>query len=304
MKVVDISGVCLHPDHVKEFKKIIDDFIVYKGAVTSDEEILKRIGDADICISALTKISANVISKAPNLKMICLATTGYNGIDLEAAKKRGITVCYAPGYATRAVAEHSIGLMLAAARLSFCAAQDLKSGIYNHCRYLGKQLKGKTLGIVGYGRIGREVAKIAKNGFDMTIMVFDKGSSRSDFEKLLKMSDFISLHLPLILETENIIGHKEFKLMKKGIVIVNTARGGLIDEVALIENIKSGKVFSAGLDVLKNEPIKPDNPLLNIPSVCVSPHMAYNSEEAIYERSRIVTQNIIKFIDGEAQNIC
>jgi len=303
MKVVDISGVCLQEDHAWKLKKFVDAFVVYEDMPADDKEIVKRIADADIIISALTKIPANVISKPPNLKMICLATTGYNGIDLEAAKKRGIKICYAPGYATRAVAEHAIGLMLTAGRLSFCASQDLKAGIYNHRCYQGKQLQGKTLGVIGYGRIGREVAKIAHGGFDMTIMSLDKGKSRGDFEKLLKMSDFISLHLPLTSETKNILGRKEFKLMKKGSVLVNTARGGLIDEIALLEHLKSGKIFAAGLDVLKNEPMRSDNPLLKVSSVCISPHISYTTEEAIYERSRITIENVIKFIQGHPQNL-
>ncbi|HBS48547.1 TPA: 3-phosphoglycerate dehydrogenase [Candidatus Dependentiae bacterium] len=303
MKVVDLTGGCIFPEHAEKLKKYAVSYEVYKNVPHDDKEILKRVGDADILISFLMHISAYVIDNAPNLKLVSLGTTGFDDADLYAATKKDVKVCYVPGYATNAVAEHTIGLMLNAGRLAFKSMLDLKGGIYDHCRYRGKELKQKTLGILGFGKIGKEVAKIAQNGFAMKIITYDVGSSRADFENILKQSDFISIHLPLTPQTKHIISFKEFNLMKDGVVLVNTARGGIIDEKALIESVRSGKVFAAGLDVLQDEPMSVKDPVFNYSSICVTPHIAYNSDEAIYNRSLMVTENIISFINGKPQNL-
>ncbi|MCK4265625.1 hypothetical protein KAW80_04685, partial [Candidatus Babeliales bacterium] len=279
MKIVVIGGACLIPEDISKLEKIAE-ISFHDKQVWDEGELIKVIGDSDIIVSALVPISKKVISAAAskNLKLISLATTGFNGIDLDAACENKVTVCYAPGYATEAVAEHAIGLMLAVSRMSFFAANDLRNGIFDHCRYTGKQLINKTLGIVGWGRIGQRVAEIAKNGFGMKILYTDKDSTKDDFENLLKSSDVISLHVPFTKETENLLDESEFQLMKDGAIIINTARGGIINEDVLVDNLKNKKVFGAGLDVLKDKHPGKDHILLSFPNVIVTPHMSYNSE--------------------------
>ena len=301
MKIVGIGGVCLENEHLEQLKNIAT-VTLHSTTSTDEAEIIAQINDADILISALVKLSKNVLSNAPQLKLIVLATTGFDDVDLEAAQQKKISVCYAPGYATQAVAEHTIGLMLAAARLSFAAVTDLKQGIYDHCRYQGRELYGKKLGIIGYGRIGKRVAEMAQGGFAMQVRFVDQNSSRADLESLLKDSDFISLHVPLSPQTQNMIGERECALMKDGVVFINTARGGLVDEKALLRYIQSGKIFGAGLDVLV-QPIQKTNPLLQLPNVIVTPHMAYNSREALAQRSQIVVENITRYLAGKPQNM-
>ena len=173
-------------------------------------EIIKRAGDAEIVISVLCEITQEIIDANPSLKMLALATTGCDGVDLQAAHARDITVTYTPGYATQAVAEHTIALMLAAGRLAFGAANDFRGGLYDHCRYQGKELYGNKLGVIGYGRIGRRVAEIATKGFGMQVRYSDQETSPDELRDIMCTSDFITLHVPLTQETRHMISEKEF----------------------------------------------------------------------------------------------
>jgi phosphoglycerate dehydrogenase-like enzyme len=304
MKIVVLGDVNLNRSDIEELQKVASlDF--YPERKTDPHTILKLIDDADILISELIPLPKDVIDHTKNLKFITLATTGFDDIDLDAAQRKGITVCYTPGYATEAVAEHTIGLMLAAARLLVPAANSVKLGEWSSAPYLGKELAHHTLGIIGYGSIGKRVGEIAQAGFSMKLQYTDKNSSEADLEQLLQTSDFISLHVPLTNETRNMIGEKAFERMKPGVVIVNTARGGTIDEKALIKNVESGKVFAAGLDVLADEPMKKDNPIFNHPRIIITPHMAYNTTQAVEKRSDTVKKNILAYLRGNPQNaIC
>ncbi len=303
MKVVSLGGVCLRDEDIAALQARDIELVTHDETPCDAQEIIKRAGDADIIISFLCELDKSIIDAIPNLKMISLATTGCDGIDLEAATARSIAVTYTPGYATEAVAEHTIGLMLAAGRLTQRAADDFKGGLYDHCRYVGKQLQGNKLGIIGYGRIGQRVAEIATKGFGMQVRYSDRDTQRSELEDILCTSDFISLHVTLTPQTKHLLGPKEFMCMQEGVVIVNTARGGIIDEAALLENLESGKVFAAGLDVLEKEPMDPKNPLVAHPNTIVTPHIAYHADVSIENRSQIVTENILKFLDGKAQNL-
>ena len=301
MKIVRL-GAQIDSKYNEELKKL-GDYFAYENLSKDESETIQQIGNADIIISALLPITRNVLNKVPNLKLISLATTGFNSVDLDAANEKNITVCYAPGYATESVAEHTIGLMLAASRLSFMASCDLQSGSYDRRLYQGKDLRQKTLGIIGMGRIGTRVSEIASKGFDMKVLSYDRNSTRKDFEYLLSKSDVITLHIPLTKETENMIGNKEFACMKNGVVIVNTARGRIINREALIKALDSGKVFSAGFDVLFHEPMDIHNPLIRHKRVFVTPHISYNSDESIRERSRMVVSNIRNFLEGNLKEV-
>lgn len=301
MKIVSVDKVFLHPEHINELKKL-GEVVIYND-VPDEAEGIKRIKHADIVIDNWFEMPATVISAAPKLKLIAVAATGYEWTDLQQANKQGITVCNAPGYATEAVAEHTMGLLLSATRLTSPSQIDIRRGIWKPTVYKGKELKGKTLGIIGYGTIGRRVAKIAKSGFGMNILYVNSSSSQQDFEHLIRESDMISINAPLTDKTKDMVGSKEFKLMKPGVIIVNTGRGAVIDEEALIKTLKTGKIFAAGLDVLVTEPMKNTDLLFGFPNVVITPHIAFNTEDSEYRCSQIVTENIKKFLEGHPQNV-
>ncbi len=301
MKIVSADKVYLYPEHIKKLKAF-GEVTIYND-VPEEAEYIRRIKDADIVINNWVDMPAAVISAAPNLKMICIAATGYEWVDLQQAKKQGITVCNAPAYSTEAVAEHTIGLMLAATRLTSSAEYNIRRGKWDPLAYKGKELKGKTLGVIGYGSIGRRISEIAKNGFGMNILYVNSSSSRKDFEQLLKKSDVITINAPLTDKTKGMIGSNEFELMNSGVIIINTGRGAIIDENAFISALKSGKIFAAGLDVLTIEPMKNTDPLFAFPNVTITPHIAFNTEESEFRLSQLVTENIKKFLEGTPQNV-
>ncbi len=208
-----------------------------------------------------------------------------------------------PAFCAQDVAEHTIGLMLHATRLASSAERDIRQGIYNPTTYKGKQLKGTKLGLIGYGSIGKIVAQIAQDAFRMSISFVNTKTSRTQFEKVLTDSDVIIITLPLNNSTNRIIGNKEFALMKQGVIVINTGRGAVIDENALIEALKSGKIFTAGLDVLSQEPMDKNNPLFTFPNVTITPHIAFNTESSRVNRSKMATDNIIAFLVGKPQNV-
>ena len=301
MKIVSVDDVYLHPNHIEELETL-GEVVIYHD--TPNEEVgINRIKDADVVIDNWLKMPKAVIRGAKKLKMITVAATGYEWIDLSETLKHNIVICNAPGYATEAVAEHTIGLMLQAIRQGSQAERDLRIGIWTPIKYEGEELQNKTLGIIGYGAIGRRVAAIAQKGFGMHILYTTSASTRNDFEHLLRESDIISINVPLTSVTKGIISAKEFRLMKQGVVIVNTGRGAVIDEEELINNLKSKKIFAGGLDVLTKEPLDQNNKLLNFPNVTLTPHIAWNTEESKYRLSQIVMENIKCFLVGTPQNV-
>lgn len=300
MKIVSVDNVCIYPEHEKMLQKL-GEVVIYHNT-PSEEEGINRIIDADIVIDNWFKMPASVIKASTKLKLIAVAATGYDWIDLEESKKRGITICNAPGYSTEAVAEHTIGLMLHAIRHATSAETSYRSGTWDTTLFKGKELSKKTLGIIGYGAIGRRVAQIAENGFGMNTMFVNSKSSRADLESLLKNSDIISINSPLTDTTRDLISTIEFDLMKPGVVIVNTGRGAVINQDALQKNLASGKIFAAGLDVLENEPVAHTNPIFTFPNVVLTPHIGWNTKEAEYNLSKLIISNIQMYIHGTPQN--
>jgi len=296
MKIVSVDKVVIYPEHVRELEKF-GEVVIYND-IPDEKEGIKRIKDADIVIDNWYEMPAKVISSAPKLKMICVAATGYEWVDLNETKKRGIIVSNSPDYSTEAVAEHAIGLLLHSIRKASEAEREIVNGKWTPIKFKGKELRGKTLGIIGYGSIGKRIAEIAKKGFNMKILYINTQSSRTSFEKLLKDSDFISINTPLTKKTKGMISKKEFNLMKKGVSIVNTGRGAVIDEILLINNLKSGKIFAAGIDVFSEEPIEKKHPFFKNPNVTITPHIGFNTEEAEYRLSQIIVDNIKNFVEG------
>lgn len=255
----------------------------------SPEDLKKIIGAYDaILIRSGTKLTKDVIEKASSLKIIGRAGVGLDNVDLAAATKKGIIVVNAPAGNTISTAEHTMSLIMALSRNIPQASESLKNGEWDRKKFMGVELYGKTLGIIGLGRIGAEVAARAIS-FKMNILAYDPFLSADiakklkielvELERLLKMSDYITVHTPITDQTKHMLGEKEFKMMKDGVRIINAARGGIIDEKALYKAIESKKVAGAALDVFEKEP-PADSPLLKLDNVIVTPHLGASTEEA------------------------
>ena len=239
--------------------------------------------------------------------------TGYNNIDIEYARKNNITVCNAPGYSTEAVAQHTIAFILAILDRVGEYNETVKQGDWIKSRTFSyfplplSELSNKTIGIVGYGAIGRQVAKIAK-AFNMKVLVNNRSKENDDsvtqvsFDELLKNSDVVTLHCPLNKDSENIMNADAFNKMKDGAIFVNTARGGMVDEVALKNALESGKLLGAGVDVLRQEPMDKDCPLYNVKNCYITPHIAWAGKETRLRLLDIVYDNIKGYLEGKPVN--
>jgi D-3-phosphoglycerate dehydrogenase len=256
----------------------------------SAEELLAQVGEANaLVIRSGVKITREVFAAAPNLKAIGRAGVGVDNVDLEAASEYGVVVMNTPGGNTISTAEHTFGLMLALARHLPQGDASLKAGRWDRKKYVGVELKGKTLGLLGFGRIGQAVAKRAL-AFEMRVLAYDPflddafflGHSveRVSVDELYQQSDFISLHAPLTDDTRGMINQATIALMKEGVRIINAARGALINDDDLAEAIKSGKVVGAALDVYVEEPPNSDHPLIGLDNVIDTPHLAASTSDA------------------------
>jgi D-3-phosphoglycerate dehydrogenase len=312
MKTVVVDHVYLEKEHIKKLRSI-GDLEIFREPPKTPDELKKRIKSADIIIVGWSNLTKDVIDYAKKLKMISIWATTCHYADLEASKERGIVVTHVPGYATEAVAEHTFALLFAAVRRLPQADRHVRKGYFDWRPFGGVELFGKTLGIIGTGSIGCRVAEIAK-AFRMQILGYDKypntkkaqeiGMKYVDLYTLLQESDFITLHVTLTPETERLIGKKEFEVMKKGAVVINTSQGKVIDEKALIDALKSGKLSYAGLDVLEREPTSKDNPLFKLDKVVFSPHIGFHTVEAAKRCTDICIDNVMKFLEGHLQNTC
>ncbi|WP_338833674.1 D-3-phosphoglycerate dehydrogenase [Moorella humiferrea] len=274
----------------------------------NEEELKDAIRDYDaLIVRSATRVTVAAINAAKRLKIIGRAGVGTDNIDVGAATERGIVVVNAPEGNTVAAAEHTMAMMLALARNIPQANAALKQGIWEKKKYVGVELRGKTLGIVGLGKIGREVARRAR-GMEMKVMAYDpyvdpEQAARlevelASLEDLLKNADFVTVHLPLTKETRHLLGREELALLKPGARVLNVARGGIIDEEALYEALKSGHLAGAALDVFEEEPLK-KSPLLELDNVIVTPHLGASTEEAQVAVAVEVAYDIVRCLKGE-----
>jgi D-3-phosphoglycerate dehydrogenase len=287
---------------------------VQAAAKMSRDEVLAAIPSADaLIIRSATKVDRAVLDAAPKLKLIGRAGVGVDNVDLTAATERGIIVMNAPDGNTVATAELTLGLMLALARHIPAADGSLKAGQWERKAYLGIELRGKTLGLIGFGRVGRAVAKRAA-AFEMTIIAYDPyvsqeiatpyGVQMVALDELYARADFISLHALVTQENYHMINAESIAKMKDGVRIINDSRGALIDEQALADAIKSGKVAGAALDVYEEEPPKPDNPLIGLPGVIHTPHLGASTLEAQDEVAvQIARQTLDALFKNEYRNV-
>ena len=267
-----------------------------------EPELCLRIADCHgLIVRSATRVTAKVLEAAKELVVVGRAGAGVDNIDVETASARGVIVMNTPGANTIAVAEHTVGLLLALARKLPQAHGALKQGRWQKDRFAGVELYGKVLGIIGLGRIGSEVARRAL-GLRMQVIAYDPyltaeaarkiGVDLVELDELFARADFISLHSPLTKETRNFLGPREFARMKDGVRLINCARGGLINEAALMEAIKGGKVAGAALDVFEQEPLPPDHPLLGLEQVILTPHLAASTEEAQAQVALAIAQQV------------
>ena len=298
-------------------------------------EELKTVSDADV-ISVFVHavdVGARVLSQFPNLKLIALRSTGYNNVDLSYCREHHIEVVNVPGYGDSTVAEFTFGLLIDVTRKISRSFRAVQEAHVDTDHYLGFDLKGRTIGIIGTGAIGRYVAKIAKS-FDMTILAYDPypnpkfaeeyGFKYVDLPEMFSTADIISLHCPLTKENDHLLDEAAFAQMKKGVVIINTARGELIDTEALFKALSNGKVYGAGLDVLEYESalihddlylsalnVRESDSLLRslinlrmlqLKNVIITPHVAFNSIDAVHRILKTADDNIIAFLNGKTVN--
>ncbi len=317
MKIVILDGFTENPGDLswEGFEKL-GELTVYDRTLYRDgnEEILHRASGAEIVITNKTPLDADVIKQLPQLKYIGVLATGYNVVDVAAAKEAGIPVCNIPTYGTAAVAQFTMALLLEMCHHVGEHSLSVKAGDWSRCpdfcywNYPLIELAGKTMGIIGYGRIGRTVGKMAA-AFGMNVLCYDtmaadtEGAERVSLEELYRRSDVISLHCPLFPENRGMINRESIAMMKDGVMLINTSRGPLIDEAALKEALESGKMFCAAMDVQAVEPALPDNPLYNVENCIMTPHIAWAPKESRKRLMDIAVSNVEAFLRGEAQNV-
>ncbi|MBQ2425932.1 MAG: D-2-hydroxyacid dehydrogenase [Lachnospiraceae bacterium] len=311
-KTVVLNAAKMNYDGNLDFSILSDDVTVYDD--TTPEQLLERIQSAGVVVTKEMPVSGDLIRQFPDsVKIICEAGTGYNNIDLAAAREKGIIVCNVPSYSSERVAHTAIMMIL---NLSSTMQTQMKmlakgdhSNFTKHLQVPHVEVNGKTLGIIGAGNIGRAVIKIAK-ALDMDILVYTRtpredsdGIRYVDLDTLLANSDYISLHCPLTPQTRHIINKETLSKMKPSAFLVNTSRGALVDEPALIEALQNGVIAGAALDVQETEPPAEDNPLYTLDNVILTPHMGWKGLETRQRLVSILDGNIKAFFAENPRNV-
>lgn len=316
MKIVILDARALNPgdlsyDCISQFGEVTQ----YQRTET-EAQTIERIGDSEIVLVNKVPITETVLAACPNIKLICVQATGYNIVDTAACAKRGIPVTNVPTYGTAAVAQFTMALILEMCHRIGLHNHSVHQGDWMHaetfCYWLTPQMElaGKTLGIIGFGRIGQAVGHLAK-AFGMKVIAYNRSQTEDgrkiaeyvDLDTLFAESDIISLHCPQTAQTENLINADTIAKMKDGAMLVNTARGGLVDENALVDALESGKLRYAALDVVSQEPMQADNPLLKTRKCIITPHIAWAPVESRQRLLDTVVENIRAFLDGKPQNV-
>ena len=305
MKFVMTQAVC--PEGLQMLDGVAD---VYVADNQDPNNYLDEMKDADALIVRIAKCDGHAIENSPNLKVIGRTGVGYDSVDVKTATAHGIPVVITPGANNRSVAEHAVAMMFALSKNLVEAQQEMCKGNWE-IRGAKKafELEGKTIGILGLGAIGRETAKICE-GCGMKVAAYDPFLSKEqvegygavyyeNYEDLLKVSDVVSIHVPLTDETKNMISKKQLTEMKKTALIINCSRGGIINETDLVEALKAGEIAGAGTDVFCSEPPKTDDPLLNCPNLIVSPHSAAQTREAVIKMAQMCVKGCLEVAEGK-----
>ena len=316
MKIVVLDGYTLNPGDISwEGMEAFGEVTVYDR--TKAEEVVERIGDAEVVYTNKTPITKETMDACPGMKFIGVLATGYNIVDIAAAKEKGIPVSNIPTYGTAAVSQFAIALLLELCHHIGEHSDAVKAGEWTSnpdwCfwKYPLVELAGKNMGIIGFGRIGQDTGKIAQ-ALGMKVLAYDAFKRPElesatckyvDLDTLLAESDVISLHCPLFPDTEGIINKDTIAKMKDGVMIINDSRGPLIVEQDLRDALDSGKVAGAALDVVSTEPIQMDNPLLGAKNVILTPHIAWAPKESRQRLMDIAVDNLKCYVDGKPQNV-
>ena len=312
MKIVQVESLGVSKQELEdaklEFEKLGHQFIYYTDIPKGEDELIIRMKEADIVNISNIKLTAKAIESCPNLKYLNVAFTGVDHVDLECCKKHGIKVSNAAGYSTEAVSELAVGLAVALMR-NFSQMDGNTRKLGNRNNFLGTELCGKTVGIVGTGAIGLATARIFK-AFGCKILAYSRtrknidGITYTTLDELFAKSDIISLHIPANAQTKGLISKDLLTKMKETAIIINTARGPVMDNAALAELLKAGKIAGAGIDVYETEPPLPENhPLLSAPNTILLPHVGYASKEAMQKRFVIVKSNLHSYLEGRQENV-
>lgn len=309
---LDLDSLNRNDLDLATLKSVLPGWRFYRHS--APEEVVDRLGGAAVVISNKVALDEKHFLQAQDLRLVCVSATGTDNIDLGAAREQGIDVCNVRGYATPAVTQHVFSLLLALVIRLPDYTRAVREGRWRDSRefclldYPVTELAGKTLGIVGYGELGRSVAGIAR-AFGMTVLVAARPGAavtggRLGLPELLPRVDVLSLHCPLAGNTRGLIGERELALMKPGAILINTARGGIVDERALARALRAGRLGGAGVDVLSVEPPREGNPLLarDIPNLIVTPHIAWASREARQRLVNEVALNIRAWLSGQPRN--
>ncbi|HYB97797.1 MAG TPA: D-2-hydroxyacid dehydrogenase [Candidatus Limnocylindrales bacterium] len=315
-KIVVLDGATLDPgDNPWTDVAALGTLVVHER--TSPEAVVERARGAAIILTNKTLITADALNALPELRMIAVLATGTNVVDLEAAAARGIVVCNVPEYSTESVAQHVFALLLEVTNAVGAHAMAVAEGAWSRSADFSfwlrttTELAGKTFGIVGHGRIGCRVGEIA-SAFGMRILAHSPSRSRpgsyrgfawASVEQIFEQADIVSLHCPLTDDNERFVDASLLRRMRSGSILINTARGGLIDEAALARALASGRPAAAALDVLSAEPPPSDHPLLSAPACWITPHMAWSTLAARQRLMRETAQNVRAFLDGTPRNV-
>ncbi|HEV7771725.1 MAG TPA: NAD(P)-dependent oxidoreductase [Conexibacter sp.] len=306
-RIVVLDEVELDDRQAAELREL-GDVTIYADNPADADEICRRLEGAEVAVLGWTQIDAEILSLLPNLELIAVWATGYDYVDVAAAHEHDVVVTNVPAYAGRAVAEHTLGLILAVTRHIVRADASVRDGSYSWAPFGGFELAGKTLGLVGVGDIGAEVARLA-SGLGMDVIAVartmtaerevDLGVRFADLKTVMSESDIVSLHVPLTPETRGLIGDAELRSMKPGSYLVNTTRAAVVDQAALRQALREGPLAGAGLDEIQ----LPDDELIGMPNVVLTPHVGFYTREALLRKGDVCVENIAGFLRGTPANI-
>ena len=318
MKIVVLDGYTENPGDLSwDGLKALGEVVLYdRTSLTDQDEVIERVGDADVVVTNKTPVSKKVFDACPNIKLVTVLATGYNVVDYEYAKTKGIPVSNVPTYGTACVAQFSIALLLEICHHIGHHSDTVHAGKWqNHIDwcywdYPLIELADKTIGIIGFGRIGQTTGRIAR-AMGMEVLAYDSHPSDAgraiaeyvDLDALLARSDVVALHCPLFPETEGIINRETIAKMKDGAILLNNSRGPLVVEQDLADALNAGKLAAAGLDVVSTEPIRGDNPLLKAKNCIITPHISWAPKESRQRIMDCAVSNVKAFLAGSPVNV-
>lgn len=318
MKIVVLDGYALNPGDLdwQGFEAFGEVTVYDRTSFTDKQEIIDRIGEAEAILTNKTPIDEEILSAVAKLKYIGVVATGYNVVDVAAARKRNIPVTNIPSYGTDAVAQFTFALLLEIANQVGVHNASVQQGEWQRSTNFTYQktplmeLRGKTIGLIGYGEIAQATATIA-HAFNMKVIYWNHRPKKAQedwakqvsIEELYQQADIISLHVPQTSETEKMINQKTIARMKEGVILLNTARGGLLDEAAVADALNRGQIFAAGVDVVSKEPMTKDNPLMSAKNCIITPHIAWRPLETRERLMEIAVDNFAAYLAGKEKNV-